>query len=137
MLENYKVFDKYAYVLKQLEWLDLTDTFSVDKLIEDVVDDEEVCNLEQYLSNLFDNKVVMLQAKDRTELIKNIGLIDGHNSNIKKDKIKYIKNIETLNAHLKGLKSSYRIKEFETSRISGGKKKNYKNAWKIEKTISY
>ena len=137
MLENYKVFDKYAYVLKQLEWLDLTDTFSVDKLIEDVVDDEEVCNLEQYLSNLFDNKVVMLQAKDRTELIKNIGLIDGHNSNIKKDKIKYIKNIETLNAHLKGLKSSYRIKEFETSRISGGKKKNYKNAWNIEKTISY
>lgn len=134
MLENYKVFDKYAYVLKQLEWLDLTDTFSVDKLIEDVVDDEEVCNLEQYLSNLFDNKVVMLQAKDRTELIKNIGLIDGHNSNIKKDKIKYIKNIETLNAHLKGLKSSYRIDGNFTKKIDG---KRYKNPWRITKLNNY
>lgn len=134
MLENYKVFDKYAYVIKQLEWLDLINTFSMDKLIEDVVDDEEVCNLEQYLSNLFDNKVVMLQAKDRTELIETIGLIDGHNSNIKKDKIKYIKNIETLNAHLKGLKSSYRIDGNFTKKIDG---KRYKNPWRITKLNNY
>lgn len=72
----------------------------------------------------------------RENLIKKIGLIDKHNSNIKNNNITYVKNICTLNSYLeKDIKSSFRIKEFETSRKIEGKKKKFKNAWKIIKMV--
>ena len=57
-------------------------------------------------------------------------------TNIKNNNITYVKNICTLNSYLeKDIKSSFRIKEFETSRKIEGKKKKFKNAWKIIKMV--
>ena len=74
-------------------------------------------------------KVVMLQLKDRNELIKKINA---------KQNGKLLKGRNTLNEVLKEKEIGYRIKEFKTTRYiedSSGKKKKkiYKQAWKIEK----
>lgn len=127
--------DEFAYIKEQLSWLNLQDTFNKNNLIEDVVDENEVQDLENYLKDIFDNKKVFLTAKDRKPLIENIGLIDKHNSKLSENKIAYIKSIETLNSHLKSIESSYRLKQFETSRVIEGKKTKYKNAIKLQKIV--
>lgn len=139
--DGYK--DKFAFIKKQLEWIGLRDTFDEKNLIKNVIDDDIKDDLKKYLEDLFNNKVVFLTAKDRKPLIEKIGLIDKKNSNIGVKKnteinLTYIKTIDTLNSHLKkDLNLNYSIKKFETSRMIEGKKKNFKNAWKIEKIISY
>lgn len=128
--------DEFAYIKEQLSWLQLEDTFSESNLIEDVVDVEDIEKLEDFLERMFLNKEVLLKKENRKSLIKKIGLIDKHNSNIKKNNIVYVKNICTLNSYLeKDIHSDFRIKEFETSRTIEGKKKNFKYAWKVVKII--
>lgn len=88
---------------------------------------EENLDLEEYLKQLVDDKVVFLRQADRIELIKKI--------NAKQDG-KLLKNKNTLNEVLKEKEIDYRIKEFETTRwilSKNGKKakKKYKHAWKI------
>lgn len=127
---------KFAFIKEQLKWLGLASTFNENNLIEDVILEEDIESLKDYLEKMFSNKDVLLQRKDREELIQKINLIDGHNSNIKKNNIKYVTNIDTLNSHLeKTLQVNYRIKSFQTSRIVNDKKKKYKSAWKIIKII--
>ncbi len=139
MMENRMRKNKFAFIEEQLSWIGLEDTFDEDNMIEDVMLEEDKMSLEGYLSSMFENKIVLLKAPDREELIKTIGLIDTHNSNlgIKKNieaNIKYVKNINTLNSYLdEEIGSKFRIKQFETSRNIEGKKKKFKNAWKIVK----
>ena len=141
MMENRMRKNKFAFIEEQLSWIGLEDTFDEDNMIEDVMLEEDKMSLEGYLSSMFENKIVLLKAPDREELIKTIGLIDTHNSNlgIKKNieaNIKYVKNINTLNSYLdEEIGSKFRIKQFETSRNIEGKKKKFKNAWKIVKII--
>lgn len=141
MMGNRMRKNKFAFIEEQLSWIGLEDTFDEDNMIEDVMLEEDKMSLEGYLSSMFENKIVLLKAPDREELIKTIGLIDIHNSNlgIKKNieaNIKYVKNINTLNSYLdEEIGSKFRIKEFETSRNIEGKKKKFKNAWKIVKII--
>ncbi|MGL4451786.1 MAG: DEAD/DEAH box helicase [Sarcina sp.] len=78
--------------------------------------------LESYLEN--NKNKVMLQRKDREELIEVINV----RSNGRR-----LKKIEVLNGALKEHNISFRIVEFETSRIIEDKKNKYKNAWKIIK----
>lgn len=133
--------DEWAFIKEQLNWLNLGHTFDEINFIENVVDEDDKCDLRGYLNCLFEDKVAFLQAKDRTPLIEAIGLIDKHNSSLgvkegKDTVIKYIKNITTLNSYLKEeLGLEYSIKQFETSRIVDGTKKKFKQAWKIVKTI--
>ncbi|MDU5219184.1 MAG: DNA helicase [Blautia producta] len=76
--------------------------------------------LENYLNTHLGQ--IMLQRKDRKELIKTMDIRrDGH--------LKSSKDI--LNAALKEDNLQYRIEEFETSKIVNGKKKKYKSAWRI------
>ena len=141
MMEDRMRKNKFAFIEEQLSWIGLEDTFDEDNMIEDVMLEEDKMSLEGYLSSMFENKIVLLKAPDREELIKTIGLIDTHNSNlgIKKNieaNIKYVKNINTLNSYLdEEIGSKFRIKQFETSRNIEGKKKKFKNAWKIVKII--
>lgn len=60
-----------------------------------------------------------------------IGLIDKSHSNLSNNNIKYKQNIVSLNEYLDEIKSNFRIKKFETSRIIKGKKKNFNSAWRI------
>ncbi|MDP4143114.1 MAG: DEAD/DEAH box helicase family protein [Bacillota bacterium] len=129
IVQEFELLGKYAFILKQLEWIGQEDTFAEENLIEQVEDDEKIENIEDYLESIV-NKV-MLQATDRKELIEKIHLIDTHHSNIKKDRIKLLKKYETLNSYLKEINSNFTIKEFPTSRIINGKKKNFKSAWKV------
>lgn len=122
---------EFAFIKQQLEWLGLPDTFDESNLIEDTISNEEKETLEQYLDSIVGK--VMLQAKDRTELIEKIGLVDPNHSNTKKGNIKLLKNINTLNSYLTEIESNFIIKEFPTSRIVDNKKKNYKQAWKVRR----
>lgn len=118
----------------RLSWLGLRqDDFEE---ISEVVEDTTVMMIEEYLEDLFKRKVVFLNKPDRAELIETINLIDYHNSCISKNNIKYVQNIETLNKYIRDtLGLSYEIKCFETSRMVGGKKVKYKQAWKVVKII--
>ncbi len=129
MIEGFIADKNFAYIYEQLSWLELSDTFDEDNLIEEVILDSDVDSLEDYLNSIVGN--VMLQAPDREELIEKIGLIDTHNSNIKENKIKLLKNIDTLNSYFKEIEINFYIKEFETSRIINNKKKKFKSAWKV------
>lgn len=134
IVDLYKDFGEYTYIYEQLKWLELEDTFNIGNVMEDVVDNDEVGELENYLESIFDNKTVFLKAKDREPLIKAIGLVDFNHSNIKKDEIKYIKNIDTLNSHLNNRGSNFRIDNNFTKVVDG---KRYKNPWRIIKLNSY
>lgn len=89
--------------------------------------------LEEYLQSCIDNKIVFLTADDRQPLIEAIGIIDKKHSNTKDGIYKYVKNLNSLNGYLEEIDSNYRIKQFETSKIIDGKKKKFKNAWKVIK----
>ncbi len=120
----------FAFIHKQLEWLKLDDRFSESLLIEEVILAEDIETLESYLETIIGQ--VMLTTKDRQDLIEHIGLIDSHNSKIKKNIIKFIKNITTLNSYiLNDLKINYYIKQFPTTQIIDGQKKKYKSAWQV------
>lgn len=83
--------------------------------------------LNSYLQKMVKDEVVLLQLKDRSELIKKI--------NAKQDG-KLLKKADTLNKILEEREIDYRIKEFETTRNytdenGNKKKKKYKSAWKV------
>lgn len=123
--------DEFAFIKEQLSWLGLEDTFNEANLIEDVVEDSSVSGLESKLDELFGN--VYLTKNDRTPIIEAIGLIDGNHSNIKEGRIVYFNSLTSLNDYLEKSNSTYRIKQFETSKIIEGKKKKFKQAWKLIK----
>ena len=81
-----------------------------------------VNELEQYLESVVGN--IMLTTKDRIELIEKLNIRDGRNNRL-------LKGISILNGALMENNYNYIIKEFETSRMINGKKKKYKNAWKV------
>jgi hypothetical protein len=88
---------------------------------------EDICDkLEVYLSENVGR--IMLERKDREELIKMINVRDGNSG-------KLLKSIEVLNAKLNEINSFYIIKKFETSRMIDGKKKKYKSSWKLLKIV--
>lgn len=69
---------------------------------------------------------VMLGRTDRKEFIDRLDVRqDGHR----------LKGIDSINAALQERKLPYRVREFSTSRIVDGKKKNFKSAWRIDKEI--
>ena len=83
--------------------------------------------LDGYLGKMAADKVVLLQLKDRSELIKKINA---------KQNGRLLKKADTLNEVLGEMEIDYRIKEFATTRYitdkqGNKKKKKYKNAWKI------
>lgn len=83
--------------------------------------------LDSYLDKMVKDEVVLLQLKDRSELIKKI--------NAKQDG-KLLKKADTLNKILEEREIDYRIKEFATTRYildkqGNKKKKKYKSAWKV------
>lgn len=87
----------------------------------------EEYELEDYLEKMVVNNVVLLQLRDRSELIKKINA---------KQNGKLLKKATTLNQVLEEREVNYRIKEFSTTRYiedsKGNKKKKiYKSAWKI------
>lgn len=78
--------------------------------------------LHSYLERM--NGSVMLSRGDRKEFIDKLDVRqDGHR----------LKGVDSINAALKERRLPYQVKEFSTSRIIDGKKKNFKAAWRIEK----
>ena len=131
MVNRFDRLGKFTYVQEQLKWLNLRETFAPTSLMENVILDEDIMELEDYLNSIVGK--VMLQVKDRKELIEKIGLIDVSHSNVKEGKIKLLRNIDTLNCYLNEINSQFRIKHFETSRMIEEKKKNFKDAWKVQR----
>jgi len=88
-------------------------------------------DLENYLEKMVVDNTVMLQVRDRSELIKKINA---------KQNGRLLKGRNTLNQVLKEKEIYYEIKEFSTTRHiidnSGKKKKKkYKQAWKIVRVV--
>lgn len=133
ILIKFKKRGENAFIEEALTWIGLFDEhdgeWSYEYIDEPPLLDKEIEDLESYFDSIVGN--VMLQAKDRKELIEKIHLIDTFHSNIKKGNIKLLKNITTLNSYLDEIGSNYTIKKFETSKIVDEKKKNYKEAWKV------
>lgn len=96
------------------------------KLYDYVVIEEENKSktLEEYLEENLGE--VMLTSTDRKELIEKINV---------KQNGKLLKSKNILNAALDEQGFNYYIKQFQTSRVVNGKKKNFKSAWKIMKLV--
>ncbi len=78
--------------------------------------------LKSYLERMVG--VVMPGRADRKEFIDKLDVRqDGHQ----------LKGLDSINAALRERHLPYQVKEFSTSRIVDGKKKNYKAAWRIDK----
>lgn len=121
MLEKYDKFGYCKYLAATFGFIDKDTGEYTYRMIN------EEQGLEDYLEKMVTENVVLLQLRDRGELIKKI--------NAKQDG-KPLKKAPTLNQVLEERGVDYRIKEFETTRyIDDGngnkKKKKYKNAWKI------
>lgn len=84
----------------------------------------EMGSLERYLNDMVGQ--VMLQVKDRVDLIEKMNVRDGRNNRL-------LRSIDTLNGALKEMKLDYIIDQFETTRRRDGKKKNYRSAWRIRR----
>jgi hypothetical protein len=121
MLKNFDKFGYCKYLALMFGFYDeSTGRYTYRMINEDY-------ELDSYLDKMVKDKVVLLQLKDRSELIKKI--------NAKQDG-KLLKKADTLNKILEEREIDYRIKEFSTTRYSydeaGNKKKKiYKNAWKV------
>ncbi|NFA42121.1 DEAD/DEAH box helicase [Clostridium botulinum] len=136
MITGFDMIGEFAFVFIQLLWLGLAETFDVNKLIEEVQDNEVMESIEEYLSNNIGE--IIYTKKDRKPLIEKINLIDGHNSRIKNTedkpaKIVYISDIEQLNMYLeKTVKSNYRIKQLpRITKTIDNKRHNFKSPWII------
>ncbi len=121
MLEVYKKYGYCKFLAQKLGFYN----YDIGKYTYRMINEEY--GLENYLEKMVADEVVLLQQKDRSELISMI--------NAKQDG-KLLKKVATLNQVLEERELDYRIKEFETTRYiedSDGnkKKKKYKNAWKI------
>lgn len=82
-------------------------------------------SLNAFLEKMVVDEVILLQRKDRKELINKL--------NVRRDgRLKSSRSV--LNAALKEDRLPYCIEEFETSRIFNGKKKKFKSAWRV---VSY
>lgn len=121
MLEKYGKFGYCKYLAIKFGFYDEeTGNYMYSTLMEDH-------ELEDYLEKMVTDDTVMLQLRDRSELIKKVGA---------KQNGRLLKKAATLNQILEERELDYRIKEFETTRwytdIKGQKKKKkYKNAWKV------
>ena len=83
-------------------------------------------SLSSFLQKYVDDKIVMLQLKDRKPLIDKL--------NVRSENRKQLKSIESLNAALSEMELSYKVVQFMTNRLIEGKNKKFKQAWKIERT---
>jgi hypothetical protein len=121
MLKKFDKFGYCKYLAKMFGFYDEnTGRFRYRMINEDY-------ELDTYLEKMVKDKVVLLQLKDRKELIKKI--------NAKQDG-KLLKKADTLNKILEEREIDYRIKVFATTRYiqdkDGNKKKKiYKSAWKV------
>jgi len=84
--------------------------------------EEKADDLITYLDSIVGD--IMLQVKDRQELIDMIDV---------KSNSKQLKRLNNLNGALEEREIPFRIVEFTTSKIIDGNKKNFKNAWRVEK----
>lgn len=117
-IEIIKTYGKYGYNKF------LANKFEIEnyRLIEEEKNNDK---LEKFLESMIGK--VMLQVKDRKELIEKIDL---------KSNGKLLKRLTNLNGALEERNISYRIIEFPVSKMINGKQKRYPTAWKIEKLIS-
>lgn len=89
-----------------------------------IEENDDKMKLEEYLEEIVGE--VMLTVANRKELIEKINV---------KQNGKVLKSLDILNSALREQGLDYYIKQFETSKMENGKKKNYKSAWKVMKMI--
>jgi len=121
MLEKYGKFGYCKYLAATFGFYDKETGSYTYRMIN------EEYELEDYLKKMVKDDIVLLQLRDRSELIKKINA---------KQNGRLLKKADTLNKILEEREVEYRIKEFSTTRYiqdSNGdkKKKVYKTAWKI------
>lgn len=121
MLEKYGKFGYCKYLAATFGFIDKETGSYTYRMIN------EEYELEDYLEKMVTDNVVLLQLRDRSELIKKINA---------KQNGKLLRKAATLNQVLEEREVDYRIKEFPTTRYiedsKGNKKKKiYKSAWKI------
>ncbi|NRT32625.1 hypothetical protein BJV38_004790 [Clostridium beijerinckii] len=130
MVEKFEK-DKFAYIKEQLKWLELENTFAEFNLIEDVADDEEVKNLESFLENCLDRKIL---EDEQVELCK---ILTSELLKISREKLQSKKKMHpnTVNSILQNdLKVHYNVTATNTSKRIDGKVKKY-TYWTIIKTV--
>ncbi|WP_026561110.1 DEAD/DEAH box helicase family protein [Bacillus sp. J37] len=69
MIEAFDELGEYAFILEQLKWLDLGHTFSTLNDIGDVIVDDEVQSLENYLDSIVGDKLFTSEQQELSNII--------------------------------------------------------------------
>lgn len=130
MIEQFDHIGKYAYVIEQLNWLGLSDQNIEMNMIEDVIVDNTIETLEDYLKNVDGKELYQKEQKELKEFVT-------------KDFDSMIKKLQGRNKREPGLKIlnklivicdiPYIIKTFKDKKRIEGKVKSI-SYWKVEKT---
>ena len=131
MIEQFENTDKFAYIRKQLEWLEMGYMFDEKHFIEEVMLESEIVKLEDYLESLLDTKVL---EEDQIKLKE---LLTSEAFQIDKSLLQGTKKMhpDTFNSIMeKTLKLPYKVTATKTSKRVDGKIKKY-TYWTIVKTL--
>lgn len=69
IISEFELNKDHAFVMKQLEWLGLIDTFDEDNYIEDVINNEEVNMLIKYLESVVGKRLYSEEQQELSDLI--------------------------------------------------------------------
>ena len=131
MIKQFDDVDKFVFIREQLEWLGLLDMFNEDDLIEEVILDEAIETLAEYLESLLDTKVL---EEDQIKLKE---LLTSEAYQIDRSLLQGTKKMhpDTFNTIVdKTLHLPYKVTATKTSKRVEGKVKKY-TYWTIVKTI--
>ena len=95
ILDNFNMVGKFTFVCIQLYWLGLTKTFTEDNYIEDVILNNEVVTLENYIDSIVGQRLYSDEQQILSDLIINelITIADGVDYRTKKLKPSTLENI--------------------------------------------
>lgn len=69
MVNRFDRLGKFTYILEQLKWLKLTDTFDPNNLIEEIMLNSDIQTLENYLNNIVNKKLFSDDQQKLSDLI--------------------------------------------------------------------
>ncbi|MEM5009279.1 DEAD/DEAH box helicase [Niallia taxi] len=125
MIDQYNELGEYAFIMEQLSWLGLADSFDESNMIEEVTLKEEIETLEEYLNSLVGIK---LFKDEQNELIDKIELKDSRG--------RLQKSINQFNAYFEANNMNYMVISKSSSKLIEGKKKNYRY-WLVINNVEY
>lgn len=129
MIEKFEKEGEYAFIREQLRWLGLEDQFSESNMIEEILIDDQVNTLEDYLRNLVGKELYKKEQKELQQFITKD--FDNMISKLQGRHKRREPGYKIINKFILMCEIPYRINSYKKSRRVDGKVKSI-SFWKVE-----